>query len=109
MKPKNGKMTFCLRQILHEKGISIVQLSKMSGISSSNLSNYMNGKISPTLETLYKIAEALNVDITELFKKREDIVLLAKYNGKTIEINKEDLIKYIKEKEGTNDQPKDNK
>lgn len=97
-------MVFCLRDILHEKQISISQLSSMCGISASNLSNYMSGKISPTLDTLNKIADALKIDLTELFKKREEVVLMAKFDGKTVEINPEDLIQYIKSKERGNEQ-----
>lgn len=91
-------MIFCLRDILHEKQISIAQLSSKCGISASNLSNYMSGKISPTLDTLNKIADALNVDLTELFRKSEEIVLMVKFDGKTIEITPDDLIQYIRSK-----------
>ena len=69
----------------------------------------MSGKISPTLDTLNKIADALDIDITELFKKREEVVLMAKYEGKTIEIDTEDLINYIKTREIANEQSEGNK
>ena len=62
----------------------IGQFAEMSGISQSNLSNYMMGKVSPTLETLNRIAEALGIDIANLFRKEEDVVLVVKYGGKTI-------------------------
>lgn len=91
-------MTFRLREILKERQITIAQFSEMSGISQSNISNYMIGKISPTLETLSKIADTLNIEISELFKKKEDIVLTAKYDGKTIEIDKKDLLAFLKSK-----------
>ena len=55
-----------LKEILKDKGLTMVQLAELSGITPSNLSNYTNGKVSPTLETLNKIADALNIDITEL-------------------------------------------
>lgn len=88
-------MVFRLREILKERQITIAQFAVISGISQSNLSNYMMGKVSPTLETLNKIADALNVDITTLFRKEEDVVLMAKYKGKTIEIDKKELLNYI--------------
>lgn len=69
----------------------------MSGISQSNLSNYMMGKISPTLETLSKISAVLRIDITELFKKKEDITLMAKVDGRMIEINNKDLLEFVKQ------------
>ena len=56
------------------------------------------GKVSPTLETINKIAEALDVDVANLFKKEEDIVLVIKYNGQSIELGKDDLIDFVKSK-----------
>jgi len=91
-------MAFRLREILKERKITIGQFAEISGISQSNLSNYMMGKVSPTLETLNKIAEALGVDVTYLFRKEEEIVLFAKYEGRSIELNTEELIKFIKTK-----------
>ncbi len=89
---------FRLREILKERKITIGQFADMSGISQSNLSNYMMGKVSPTLETINKIAEALDVDVANLFKKEEDIVLVIKYNGQSIELGKDDLIDFVKSK-----------
>ena len=45
--------------------------AQMSGISQSNLSNYLNGNISPTLDTLKKMAFFLEIDVVELFKEKE--------------------------------------
>lgn len=91
-------MGFRLREILKDRHITIGQFSEMSGISQSNLSNYMMGKVSPTLETLNKIAGTLKVDITELFKKEEDILLIARIKGKEVEISKDELLSFIKSK-----------
>lgn len=91
-------MVFRLREILKKRQLTIGQFSEMSGISQSNLSNYMMGKVSPTLETLNKIAQTLKIDITELFREEEDIVLMARIGEKEVEINKEDLLSFIKAK-----------
>lgn len=91
-------MVFRLREILKDRQITIGQFAELSGISQSNLSNYMMGKVSPTLETLNKIANTLNVDITELFKKEEDVVLMARIGEKEVEIRKDELISFIKSK-----------
>lgn len=96
-------MVFRLREILKDRQLTIGQFAEISGISQSNLSNYMMGKVSPTLETLAKIAEALNVDITYLFRKEEEIVLFAKYDGKSIELNTEELINFVKSKVNENE------
>lgn len=49
------------------KNITLVQLSKMTGIGKSTLNNIENGKTSPTLFQLELITIALGVKITDLF------------------------------------------
>ncbi len=93
-------MVFRLREILKDKNMTIGQLSEISGISQSNLSNYMSGKISPTLDTLNKLASALDIELVDLFRKKEDIVLMVRYNDELMEINKKDLIDFIIQKKG---------
>ncbi len=50
-----------------KKGITLVQLAKLTGISKSTLNNIENSKTSPTLMELEVIAKALGVRITDLF------------------------------------------
>ena len=95
-------MIFRLREILKDRHITIGQFAEMSGISQSNLSNYMIGKVSPTLETLNKIANTLKIDLTELFKKEEDVFLMARIGETEIEISKDELLSFIKSKIGQN-------
>lgn len=95
--------TLRLREILKERHITIGQLSEMSGISQSNLSNYMTGKMSPTLDTLNRIALALNIEITELFEKEEDIVLFVKYRNRMVELSRKELINYLRNKTQNNE------
>lgn len=95
--------TLRLREILKERHITIGQLSEMSGISQSNLSNYMTGKMSPTLDTLNRIAMALNIEITELFEKEEDIVLFVKYRNRMVELSRKELINYLRNKTQNNE------
>lgn len=87
-----------LREILKERQITIGQFSDMSGISQSNLSNYMMGKVSPTLETLNKIASALDIEITDLFQKEEDIMLFVKLGDNLVKLSKKELINFVKQK-----------
>ena len=49
-------------------GISLRELSKRTGISNSALWNYENGRRDPGLETLEKIAKALNTSISDLYE-----------------------------------------
>lgn len=50
-----------------KRGITLVQLAKLTGISKSTLNNIENSKTSPTLMELEIIAKALGVRITDLF------------------------------------------
>ena len=91
-------MELRLKEILSQKGITLKDFASTSGISQSNLSNYINGNISPTLDTLKRIANHLDIDVVELFKEKENIELFCKYNGVMYQINKEDIINIVKSK-----------
>ncbi len=56
-----------IRKIRIEKNISIIQLSNDSGISRSHLFYIESKKSIPSLNTLVKIAKALNVSIKDFF------------------------------------------
>ena len=62
-------MDLRLKEVLDEKNMSLVSLSEKTGIEKGNLSAIANNKKNPTVETLAKIAGALNIPITELFEK----------------------------------------
>ena len=63
------KPTTRIKEIMQEKGVSLVSLSEATGIEKGNLSALVNDKRNPTLRTLMGIAKALGVNITELFEK----------------------------------------
>ena len=50
----------------NEKGITLEELEKLTKISHSTLNRIENGQISPRFIHLEKIAEALDVKITDL-------------------------------------------
>ena len=54
-----------IKEVCKEKGITVSQLAEKMGIKQESLSRAINGNT--TLETLERIANALEVDITELF------------------------------------------
>ena len=56
-----------LYNIRSEKGYSSEKLAEKSGISSSAINYIENGKRSPTLETLKKLADALDCCIEDLY------------------------------------------
>jgi len=55
-----------ITELREKKGLSISQLAKLSGISKSTLWEIENNKISPTISTLWSIANALGVPFSEL-------------------------------------------
>lgn len=91
-------MELRLKEILAQRGITLKDFAQTSGISQSNLSNYLNGNISPTLDTLKKIASFLKIDVVELFKEKDNIELYVKHEGILYPINKEDILNVIEKK-----------
>lgn len=55
-----------LNRLLQEKGIRKAQLSRMTGISDSNISDYASGKKVPSLTNAIAMADALAVSLDEL-------------------------------------------
>lgn len=91
-------MDLRLKEILAQRGITLKEFAQSSGISQSNLSNYLNGNISPTLDTLKKIATNLNVDVVELFREKDEVEIYAKYDGILYPIIKSDILDIISKK-----------
>lgn len=94
-------MELRLKEILAQRGITLKDFAQMSGISQSNLSNYLNGNISPTLDTLKKIASFLSIDVVELFKEKDDVELYVKHDGFLYPIKKNDILDIISKKQSS--------
>lgn len=58
-----------IKEILKEKNITQKDFATMLGISISGLTQQINGK--PSLSTLERYAEVLNINLWELFKEPE--------------------------------------
>ncbi len=56
-----------LRELRESRGISMRTLATKSGLSANALSMIERGKTSPSVSTLYKLADALGVSITAFF------------------------------------------
>lgn len=93
-------MRLRLREILKEKSMTLKAFSEQSGISQPNLSNYINGNVSPTLDMLNRIANSLEIPLVELFEKPEPIDLYVKYKGKFYSISSSDMVNLIETKYG---------
>lgn len=57
-----------LKQLRQERGQSMRQLARLSGLSTNALSTIERGRVSPSVSTLYRLAEALDVPITAFFR-----------------------------------------
>lgn len=56
-----------LRQLRIEKGMTIRRLSSLSGLSANAISMIERNKTSPSVSTLYKLSEALDIPVTKFF------------------------------------------
>lgn len=56
-----------LKELMNQKGISREELANKVGVSMTTISNINSEKNLPTISLLLQIAEALNVDIREMF------------------------------------------
>jgi quercetin dioxygenase-like cupin family protein/DNA-binding XRE family transcriptional regulator len=68
-----------LRELREERNISMRRLALKSGLSANALSMIERGKASPSVSTLYKLADALGVSITAFFGSpvdRKQVVFL---------------------------------
>jgi transcriptional regulator with XRE-family HTH domain len=68
-----------LREIRESRNISMRTLATKSGLSANALSMIERSKASPSVSTLYKLAEALGVSITSFFgsdSERKQVVFL---------------------------------
>ncbi len=63
-----------LRQLREARGHSIRELARRSGISANALSLIERGRSSPSVSTLYKVSDALEIPITTLFHVGDDEV-----------------------------------
>lgn len=61
-------MNLLIWQARTSKNISLIELSKLTGISKSALSNYENGKRYPNMLQMEIIAKALNIKLNDLFQ-----------------------------------------
>lgn len=76
-----------IKEIRQQKGLTQKQLGDMCGMYESQIRKYETGKANPKIETLQKIADALDVYIGKLDDKW----------GTDILNNKEDYIKFRKQ------------
>lgn len=63
-----------LREQRIERGLSMNRAAKMAGLSQQMVSYMERGMRIPTIDTLLRVAEALDVDLWRIVKKAESII-----------------------------------
>ena len=61
-------MKILLGEIMYKKNLTIRQVSIMSGVPKSTISDIVSGRTSPRMETMEKLAAGLKIRITDLFE-----------------------------------------
>jgi transcriptional regulator with XRE-family HTH domain len=59
-------MALNIKRVIKEKGLTSIEVAKRMGITTVGLSQHINGN--PSIEVLTRIADAIDVDISELFE-----------------------------------------
>ena len=75
-----------VKEILKAKGVSQKKLAESIGVAEISLSRSINGN--PSLDTLEKIASALEVPVSDLFEQSENDTINCPYCGERIKIVK---------------------
>ena len=60
-----------LRRIRYERGLSQQRLADLANVDKVTIVHIENGKVSPKVETLEKLADALGVELGDLFPKAQ--------------------------------------
>ncbi|MFK0154708.1 helix-turn-helix domain-containing protein [Streptomyces sp. NPDC090493] len=62
------------RLLREQRGLSLAELARRAGLSKQTLSNLEQGSGNPTVETLFAIADALEVPVTRLVAERDQVM-----------------------------------
>ena len=84
-----------IKQVLKEKNVTVSALSALIDITQPNMSSIITGKVNPSIDTLEKIANALNVPISELFKPESELYGLIQYKEKTYKIDSDQALQTL--------------
>ena len=82
-------MNLLIKEVLRNKEKTSVWLAGEIGITQPNMSNIVSGKSNPSLETLEKIANALQVPISELFDHPQSDIINCPHCGGKIKVSKD--------------------
>lgn len=83
-------MDLRIKEILKEKKITAVSLADTVGLAQPSMSNIINSKVMPSVETLERIAIALNVPFSELFEQPKQNIITCPNCGTELELKKKE-------------------
>ena len=69
MRPTSRDVARLLREERMRRGLSMNSVAKKSGLSQQMVSYVERGLRNPTLDTLLRITNALNIDLSKLIKR----------------------------------------
>lgn len=75
-----------VKELLKQKGMTAKELAEKIGISDGALSQSIKEGANPNLQTLTKIATALDVEVSELFAAPKEGVIICPHCGKEIKL-----------------------
>lgn len=71
--PYNHEITGrVIRELREERGVTQEVLSGLAALSRSHLADIERGSVSPSVDTLWRIAEALGLKLSELIRRVEE-------------------------------------
>lgn len=79
-----------LNKLRNERNLTLGQLSKISGISKAMLSDIEKGNSNPTINTIWKIANGLNVPYTKLMDGIEEDTTVVRKNEPVMQTGESD-------------------
>lgn len=82
-----------VKELLKQKGMTAKELAAKIGISEGALSQSVKEGANPNLQTISKIAIALNVPISALFEAEKDFIAFVRRNGETFTFESEKALK----------------
>ncbi len=83
-------MELRIKEILKEKKITAISLAEAVGMAQPSMSNIVNGKVMPSVETLEKVAVALGVPFTDLFEQPQQNVITCPKCGTRLEVKEKE-------------------
>lgn len=82
-----------IKELCKERGIGIAELAEKIGMTRVSIGNFIARRQWPSSEAMKKMAEALGVEVAELFAAPSSGTLRCPHCGKPIGIRLEDIAK----------------